>query len=227
MLRTTLNIGSFISVIFLATAIGLSSPGAASASGGSIVVITGMTTSEVTLTYHPDSCGTSYWHCDEGNHPSNTGLDMTNALGSTGNAAVWFQSYTYSGYAFAVITPHQYGSSYCPGADVAIWIPYPNDESGTWVGYVDFVQVNVSQTFGTGFYVGSGWTFHTIGTVVNGVGSGNCSSTGSHLHQSGTQSGTNMWTNWPVDSDDDSGKPGIQIQSTGSYGDNWLHWITY
>lgn len=218
---------SVMVLCLLAIATGFGVPERAHAAGGSIQIIAGMATTEVTLTYHPHACGTSYWHCDEGNHPNNTGLDMTNATGTTGGRAVFFQSYGNGGYAYAVIGNHQYGSSYCPGADVALWVPYPTSAVGTWIGYANFVQVNVTQTFGTAFYVTTGWIGHPIGTVVSGPGSGNCLSTGSHLHQSGTYNTPFFYTNWTVDTDDDSGKAGVQINPTGNFSTNWLHWITY
>ncbi len=228
MLSITTRAASFLLLTLLAVGAGLALPDSARAAGGDIRIITGMATIEVTLTYNPGACGTSYWHCDEGNHPNNTGLDMTNALGSTGGRNVYFQSYTYSGYAYAVIQNHQYGSSYCPGADVAIWIPYPSSAVGTWIGYIDFVQVNVTQSFGSYFYLSSaGWTIQSIGTVVSGPGSGNCMSSGSHLHQSGTHNTPFLWTNWGVDADDDPGIGGVQINPTGNTSSNWLHWITY
>lgn len=215
-------------IAFMASAIGLSLPESAHAAGGDIKIIVGMTTSEVTLTYHPWPCGTDYWHCDEGNHSSNTGLDMSNALGATGGASVYFQAFVASGYAYAVIQNHQYGTSYCPGADVAVWIPYPDSSQGTWIGYIDFVQVNVSQSFGTSFYVsGYGYSVQAIGSVVSGRGTGSCISDASHLHQSGTPNSPYMWTNWGADADDDAGKGGVQINPTSDNSSNWLHWITY
>lgn len=217
-----------IALMLLAVASAVALPSPANAASGDIRVFVGMATTEATLTYHPHACGTAYWHCDEGNHPNNTALDLTNTTGATGGAAVYFQSYTRSGYAYGVITNHQYGTSACPGADVALWVPYPDSSVGTWIGYVNFVQVNVSQTFGTGFYVsGGGWTIQPIGSVVSGPGTGNCNSTGSHLHQSGTHNAPFLWTNWAVDADDDPSVPGVQINPTGDSSQNWLHWITY
>lgn len=196
-------------------------------SAGDIRVIVGMHTYNVKVTPHWHACGTSYWHCDEGNHPNNTGLDMSNAVGGTGGQPVSFQSYTNAGYAHGTIMNHQYGSSLCPGADVVMWVPSPVG-TGTWIGSINFVQVNVTQTFGTGFYLASsGYTIHAMGNIVNGPGTGGCPSDAAHLHQSGTHNTPWLWTNWSVESDDDPSLPGRNIYPTGSSSSNWLHWISY
>ena len=200
----------------------------AMASGGDIRIITGLATGEATISYHPDSCGTDYWHCDEATHPTNTGLDLTNATGST--TSTYFQSYTYGGYAYAVASNHMAGSSLCPGVDIRLWVPYPDSSVGTWLTYIDFVQMTPGITFGSGFYVAtSGYTITYVGSVKQTAPGGGCPWDGIHLHQSGTPQGSGpyVWTNWGVETDDDSGIAGRQINSTGDPVYNWLHQVTY
>lgn len=96
-------------VIALATTTAVAFPSDSRAySYTDIRIISGLQTTEVTLTYHPDSCGTAYWHCDDGNFPANAGLDMYNALGPTsGNA--YFEAYPVATgtYAVGVVYDHQ------------------------------------------------------------------------------------------------------------------------
>lgn len=225
-MRSLAILGQFaLLLLSLAIALGIGAGNARAAAGGDIRVIVGMHTYEATVSPHADSCGTSYWHCDEAGRPANTGLDLLNAVGPTATA-VSFQSYTSSGYAYGTILNHTTGGSLCPGADVFVWIPYPNSSTGTWVGSIDFVQVGVTQTFGTQFTIGSGWTIQAIGNIYSSAPGGGCPWTGAHLHQSGTP-GPNVWTNWNVEDDDDPNISGRQISPTGSSSTNWLHWIWY
>jgi hypothetical protein len=198
-------------------------------SSGDIRFITGMATGKATITYHPWPCGTDYWHCDEQSFPNNTALDLTNATGATGNAAVYLQSYAYTGYGYAVPTNHIGGGSVCPGVNFAIWVPYPDSSVGTWVTSINLVQMTPNITFGAGFYLNSGWTITYAGTVADSHPGGNCDWQGDHLHQSGTPRGSipYAWTNWSVESDDDPSVFGRQIFSTGDFSANWLHAVQY
>jgi hypothetical protein len=191
-----------------------------------IRVIAGMATTEVTLTPHADSCAgvgfDSYWHCDEsGVNAANVGLDVTNARGATAGAAVYLQTFGYSGYAFGYTRDH---IGTCPGVDVSLWIPYPDAAVGTWIGSVNFVQFPRAIANGTEIRFGTNWTIVYLGSLPSGAA---CAlSTGPHLHQSGTP-GVNIATNVPVTGDDDGSIGGVQIYATGSYPDNWLHNIAY
>ncbi len=202
------------------------------AAGGDIRIIAGLATSEVTITPHADACGTAYWHCDEASHPTNTGLDLTNTLGST--TSTYFQSYTYGGYAYAETSNHLANGSKCPGVDIHLWVPYPDSSTGTWVTYIDFVQIEPGIAFGSSFYLASsGWTITYVGSVKQSAPGGGCPWDGIHLHQSGTPRGSSapyLWTNWGVESDDDpapNGPNGNQINPTGDTVYNWLHAIQY
>src|SRR6185312_11837827 len=218
---------AFAAVAISAIALGLSVDSAqAGPGGGEIRVVVGMTSYEATIQTHPDPCGTDYWHCDEGSHPSNTSLDLTNAVGATANEPVDFQSYGYSGHGTGVISNHDNGISLCPGADVRVWIPYPDPQIGTWIGSFDYVQVYVNQTWGTQFYVGTAWTIQQLGAIAPSAPGGGCPWTGVHYHQSVTPV-PYVYTNWPVENDDDSGIAGRQIYPTGSASDNFLHAISY
>jgi hypothetical protein len=210
----------------LAASAGLNTPSDASAAGGNIYLITGLHTYEATVSFHPGSCGTDYWHCDEVGHPANTGLDLTNTVSPYTATQVSFQSYGTGGYGYGTILDHVSGGSLCPGADVYIWIPYPNSAQGTWIGSVDFVQVAVTQTWGTQFLFDTAWTIQAIGSIYTSHPGGGCIWQGTHLHQSGPP-GSHVWTNWSVESDDDPLVGGRQIWPTGSHGSNWLHWIHY
>lgn len=226
-----LDLLSFISVLLVSLFAGLAvRSDSANATGGDIRVITGLATGEASITPHSGSCGTDFWHCDEASHPSNTSLDLTNAVGATGNATVNFNSYTYGGYAYAVTSNHVAGGSLCPGVDVNLWVPYPDSSVGTWIGSVDFVQITPGITFGAGFYLASaGWTITYMGTVKDGNPGGGCLWDGVHVHQSATPRSTipYVWTNWGVESDDDGAKAGRQIWSAGDFATNWLHQIQY
>jgi hypothetical protein len=197
---------------------------------GFIRIIVGLNTYEATITPNGATCtatGTSaYWHCDEGNRPQNVGLDLTNTVGSTA-IATSFQSHGSSGYAYGYVENHYVaGVSYCPGRDIAIWIPYPSAAVGSWVGYVDYVQISPSATVGSTFYIGTGWTFAGMGTVHGSAPGGGCPWAGAHLHQS-TSSGFYMGHNPSLISDDDPSWSGMQIYTTGSVSDNFFTWISY
>ena len=192
---------------------------------GNIRIITGMATNEVTIQSHEQTCGgvyNTYWHCDEpGVNAANLWLDLTNAIASTAGSNVYLQTFGYSGYAYGYVEDH-IGS--CPGADVRIWIPYPDASVGTWISRVNYVQFPRSIAVGTSIYIGSNWTVVYLGQI--GSGSACPLSMGPHLHQSATP-GSFVATNTPVTADDDSGIAGIQIYPTNSYYDNWLHNIAY
>lgn len=200
----------------------------AAVAGGDIRVINGLATSEVTIVPHAGACGTDYWHCDEPSWPNNTGLDVFNTLGLTAGTNAFFQSWTGSGYAFAQVYNHIRRGSLCPGVDVELWIPYPDSQTGTWIGSINSVQISPTIAFGTQFYLASyGWTVVTLGPVVGSAPGGGCPWQGIHYHQSGTHAPPHLYTNWEVENDDDPYIGGRQIDPTSNTNSNYLHWITY
>lgn len=208
-------------IFLLAAAFGVGAAAGVRASGGTVYFIVGMATSEATISYHPDSCGTDYWHCDEQGRPNQTALDLTNSLGSTAGAAIWFQASStqyVSAYAhFDVFPP----GTYCPEVRATMLI----EVGGSWIsgGTIDYIHTqNVNISSGTEIWVGWGWSLLDLGDVVMASGCG-----AAHSHQSGTHGPTYMWTNWSVESDDDGGIAGRQISPTGSYWVNYLHYLSY
>lgn len=192
-------------------------------------IVSGLATTEATLTYHPDPCGTSYWHCDDANFPANAGLDMSNAIGST-SGSVFFDVYNSASgtYAVGVVQNHIHGGgtgSTCPGVEIHLWVPYPNPTTGTWIGWENYVQLNPTIAFGTNIYTAtSGWSIANLGTLAT---SRPCAYwTAPHLHQDGG-SGPGVYSNWPVDADDDASIGGVQINPTGNTATNFLHQIYY
>ena len=119
----------------------------------------------------------------------------------------------------AIFTAFPLGQ-YCPEIRADLYLP-----SGAWAGSVDYIQLyNFQVATGTSVWLGSGWSLIYLGQVVPGASS--CGSSGTHLHQSGTN-GTYMWPNFSVSADDDPGVPGNQIAPTGNWSDNWLHQVAY
>ena len=137
---------------------------------------------------------------------------------------MYFQSFPAgpSGYAYAVVSYP--GGGFCPGAKLRFWIPQPDPNVGTWVGYEDYIQINPSIANGSYFYTATGgWTVVLLGPIATVQP---CSGwTGPHVHQSGG-TGPNIFTNWGLD-DDNGGGYGLGINPTWDTTYNYLHTINY
>jgi hypothetical protein len=212
---------AYVVIVGVALAFGMSTK--TNASGlNTLNFITGMATTEATVYPHFDSCyPDGYWHCDEVGRTYQYALDLHNVPGgATGDAAVWLQAYGSPSVSVTAIFTVFTAGSVCPEVRADLYLP-----SGAWAGSVDYIQLyNFQVTSGSSVWLGSGWGLVYLGNVVNGPSS--CGSTGSHLHQSGTN-GTYMWSNFPVSADDDPNVSGNQIWATGSWTDNWLHQLAY
>jgi hypothetical protein len=217
--------GIFVFVLLAAAAGITQSPVAHASSFIDLRIISGMASTSQYAYPHSDPCGTAYWHCDDASFPANAGLDLHDAAGSD-DRDVWFEAYpgSGSGYAYAVTSNHNDGVSLCPGVNINFWVPVPDSNTGTWIGWENYVQINPSITFGTSFYTSTtGWTLLNLGHVAQ---LRPCSSwTGAHLHQDGG-TGAGIYSNWSLDDDNGAGF-GLGINPTGDYNYNFLHQLYY
>lgn len=216
------SFAAYVLVISAALAFGMSTKTHASGIN-TLNFIAGMATTEVTVYPHSHYCySDGYWHCDEvGRETYQYALDLHNVpYAATDNALVYLQAYGSASVSVTAIFTVFPSGTYCPEIRADLYLP-----SGAWAGSVDYIQIyNFQVSTGTSLWFGSGWNLVYLGQVVAGASS--CGSSGSHLHQSGTN-GTYMWPNFPVSSDDDPGVSGRQINPTGSWTDNWLHQVAY
>ncbi len=204
----------------------LTAPTAHAASYTDLRIVSGLTGNNHYAEPHADPCGTDYWHCDETGWPSQAALDIHPAGNDFTGTHGWFESVTLSpyGYAYATVTVVPPGS--CPGVQIHLWIPRPDSATGTWVGWVHYLQISPTITNGSYFYTSTSpgsWTVVDLGPVAI---TRPCSAwTGPHLHQSGG-TGPNIYNNWSLN-DDNGATYGVRIYPASDYSSNWLQDVLY